>query len=212
MFYLYIKTHNISGLKYLGYTKNDPMKYKGSGVYWKRHIHQYGYDVTTEILFQSESIDDISKEGQKYSKMWNVVNDKSFANLCEEDGNKLFGNANINFRGHPQTVETRKKISDNNGRGLLGKYGNTHPSYGHKVPSQVFKNVNSMIDKNRRDGPWNKGKIGVQSHSDDTKKRMSESASKKPKAIVTCPICGKSGGRPAMTRFHFDKCRGYSCV
>ena len=49
MFYLYLKTHNKTGLKYLGYTKNDPMKYKGSGKYWSNHIKIHGNDVLSLI-------------------------------------------------------------------------------------------------------------------------------------------------------------------
>lgn len=38
MIYLYVKTHNITGLKYLGKTNNkDPHSYKGSGKYWILH-------------------------------------------------------------------------------------------------------------------------------------------------------------------------------
>jgi hypothetical protein len=207
MFYLYLKTHNKTGLKYLGYTKNNPISYRGSGLYWKRHIQQHGYDVNTEILFQSENIDDISREGKLYSEKWDIVENAEFANLCEEDGNKLFGKANINFRGHPQSEKTKKKISENNGRGNLGKFGKLHPAYCHFVPENVFLNVNNMIEKNRKDGPWNKGKTGL-NHSEETKKKMSESASKKPKELVTCPKCGKNGGKPAMRRFHYDNCKG----
>jgi len=207
MFYLYLKKHNETGLQYLGYTKNNPKKYKGSGIYWKRHIKQYGYNVTTEILFKSESIDEISKMGKYYSNLWDIVNNKNFANLCEEDGNKVYGNANPNFIGHPQTIETRKKISENNKKSNLGKYGKQHPAYGHKVPSNVYKNVNKMIEKNKDNGPWNKGKTGF-TMSNDTKNKMSASASKSPKEIVECPTCKKLGGKPAMKRFHFDNCKG----
>jgi len=208
MFYLYLKTHNVTGLKYLGYTKNDPLKYRGSGHYWKRHIIQHGNDVTTEILFQSEHIDEISEMGKQYSNMWDIVNDKGFANLCEEDGNKIYGKANPNFIGHPQSAETKKKISDNNGRGNLGKFGKDHPAYGHKLNESNFENLQkarrSLIGKD----VWNKGKRGVQSHSDETKTKMSKSANKSPKQIVQCPICKKMGGKPAMKRFHFDNCKG----
>lgn len=30
---------------------------------------------------------------------------------------------------------------------------------------------------------------------------------KKPKELITCPHCGKSGGKPAMIRFHFNACK-----
>ena len=207
MFCLYLKKHNVTGLKYLGYTKNNPMKYKGSGIYWKRHISQYGYDVTTEVLFESDDIDEISKMGKYYSNLWNIVENKEFANLCEEDGNKVYGNANPNFIGHPQTVETKNKISKNNGRGNKGKYGSQHPAYGHSVPLHIHKNVYKMVEINKQKGPWNKGKTGY-TISDETKNKISISASKSPKEIVRCPICNKTGGKPAMKRFHFDKCKG----
>ena len=41
--YLYLKTHNKTGLKYLGQTSNpDPHRYAGSGTYWKRHLGVHG--------------------------------------------------------------------------------------------------------------------------------------------------------------------------
>jgi hypothetical protein len=39
IYYLYVKTHNITGLKYLGYTsRKNPHKYTGSGTRW---LNQY---------------------------------------------------------------------------------------------------------------------------------------------------------------------------
>ena len=36
---LYLKTHNKTGMKYLGITTGDPINsYKGSGAEWKKHI------------------------------------------------------------------------------------------------------------------------------------------------------------------------------
>lgn len=53
---LYVKTHNKTGLKYLGYTKRDPFKYKGSGYCWVPHIRKHGNDVSTEILLVTGAI------------------------------------------------------------------------------------------------------------------------------------------------------------
>jgi hypothetical protein len=86
MYYLYVKTHNKTGLKYLGYTSKDPYKYVGSGKYWKRHIKQHGFDIDTEVIFMSEHLSDISIKGQHYSHLWDIVESNEWANLKEESG------------------------------------------------------------------------------------------------------------------------------
>ena len=61
IYYLYVKTHIKTGLKYLGQTKQNPFKYKGSGTDWKNHIKQFGNQVNTEIIFQTSSIEERNK-------------------------------------------------------------------------------------------------------------------------------------------------------
>jgi hypothetical protein len=85
MFYLYKKTHNKTGLKYLGYTKKDPQKYLGSGVWWTRHLKEYGTDVTTEVLLVCGSKQEIKEKGRYYSELWNVVESDQWANLKIEE-------------------------------------------------------------------------------------------------------------------------------
>jgi hypothetical protein len=85
--YLYKKTHNVTGLKYLGKTvSKDPFSYPGSGIHWKRHLNKHGNDVTTEILKECETEQDLIYWGKYYSKLWNIVNSKEWANLIEEAG------------------------------------------------------------------------------------------------------------------------------
>jgi hypothetical protein len=85
--YLYVKTHNITGLKYLGKTSSkDPINYKGSGTVWMRHIKKHGYDVTTEILKECNTNDEIRAWGKHYSELWNIVDDNAWANLKPEEG------------------------------------------------------------------------------------------------------------------------------
>lgn len=46
--YLYVKTHNITGKKYLGKTtRDDYHEYPGSGKIWKKHLKKHGYDYST---------------------------------------------------------------------------------------------------------------------------------------------------------------------
>jgi len=85
--YLYKKTHNVTGLKYLGKTvSKNPSKYKGSGTKWRSHIIKYGYNVTTEILKECETPDELKYWGQYYSALWNIVESEDWANLIEEAG------------------------------------------------------------------------------------------------------------------------------
>lgn len=65
---LYVKTHKITGLKYLGQTTKNPYTYKGSGIDWKKHICEYGNDLITEILYQGPD-----REEMKKSKMVHTV-------------------------------------------------------------------------------------------------------------------------------------------
>lgn len=83
---LYLKTHNQTGLKYLGKTIRDPYLYKGSGKYWLSHLNIHGNDVTTDILFQTHDKEELSKVGIKYSNKWNIVESNDFANLKPENG------------------------------------------------------------------------------------------------------------------------------
>jgi hypothetical protein len=86
IYYLYIKTHNVSGLKYLGITKQDPYEYQGSGIIWKNHLKKYGRDISTTILGTYTNKDDLGKAGLYYSNKYNIVESKDFANITIEEG------------------------------------------------------------------------------------------------------------------------------
>lgn len=86
---LMIKTHNSTGLKYLCYTRSDGEKYanyKGSGKKWKQHLKKYGDDISTELLYESESFDDFKKIAIEKSLEFNIVESEDWANLKIEEG------------------------------------------------------------------------------------------------------------------------------
>lgn len=98
--YLYVKTHKITGLKYLGQTSSkDPYKYKGSGVYWNLHLKKHGNEVDTTILAECNSKEELKEQGLYYSRLWDVVNNPEWANLKEEQGD-----------GGRQSEEVRRQI------------------------------------------------------------------------------------------------------
>ena len=84
--YLYLKTHNQTGLKYLGKTIKDPNLYTGSGVYWKSHLKKHGNDVKTEILFKTSNKEEFNRVALEYSYKYNIVESSEFANLTYEEG------------------------------------------------------------------------------------------------------------------------------
>jgi len=124
-FYLYKKTHNQTGLKYLGTTvSKNPHNYKGSGKHWRRHIKKHGYDVDTEILLETDNEVELIKTGLYYSKLWNVVESKEWANLKPESGagggyvagSEVAKQVSSKLKGHPNwappaTQQTKNKIS-----------------------------------------------------------------------------------------------------
>lgn len=85
-YYLYVKTHNETGLKYLGQTSSDPYTYRGSGTRWKNHLKKHGNNVSTEILLETDDKSDLKEKGIKYSKLYDVVKSQEWANLKVEEG------------------------------------------------------------------------------------------------------------------------------
>jgi len=101
LIYLYKKTHRITGLQYLGKTISvDPHKYRGSGRYWSNHINKHGYEVETEILKECQTEEELKHWGLYYSKLWNIVESKDWANLTEEAG-----------PGGAWSIESKEKLS-----------------------------------------------------------------------------------------------------
>ena len=139
MIYLYLKTHNQTGLKYLGKTTKDPYKYSGSGIHWQRHLKKYGDDVTTEILFQTEDKHEFKKVALEYSKKWNIVESTDFANLAVEEGQG--GNTNGGKKLGPLSEEQKRKIGESN-RG--------------KKRSEEFRRKTSEFRKGKKRGPYKK--------------------------------------------------------
>ena len=85
--YLYVKTHNKTGLKYFGKTVNrHPETYRGSGVRWLNHLNYHGNDVTTEIIGYFTDEYECRAAAIEFSLTNNIVESTSWANLEIENG------------------------------------------------------------------------------------------------------------------------------
>jgi len=109
-----IKKHKITGLKYLCKTTGkDPIKYLGSGTYWKRHLKEHGTEVETVWCQLFENKDQIYQFAINFSKENNIVNarntdgERIWANLIEENGIDGGGNKNLLM-----SAEQKAKLTD----------------------------------------------------------------------------------------------------
>lgn len=140
MIYLYLKTHNISGLKYLGQTKHNPFRYSGSGVVWKKHLMKYGADITTEILAECESQEEIRDIGMYYSDKWDIINNPEFANLQEESGQGATPNKPLSEE-HKRAISEGIRNSEKYRNRKFGLKGELNPMYGVSRPGHTAKKV-----------------------------------------------------------------------
>lgn len=148
--YLYVKTHNVTGLKYFGKTtKKDPYSYIGSGNYWLSHLKIHGKDISTEIIGFFEDQRDCVSAAIRFSEENNIVNS------LNESGKKIWAN---------QVIEN----------GLDGGYTGRTNYEPHSLESKQ-----KISESKKGQLPWNTGKKGVNpgnrtARSDDTKKLLSE--------------------------------------
>ena len=195
--YLYIKQHSVTGLKYFGKTtKPDPIKYLGSGKYWKSHIKKHGKEHVVTLwcqLFDTQEL--LTDFALLFSEHWDIVNSKVWANLILENG--LDGTIPGTIFG-PRSDETKAKISASH----IGKIVSDEVRINMSNPKSDQHKVNLTIAQKLR---WINNPC-----TDETKLKMSNIKKGIPKRIIECPHCGKSGGEPQMCRWHFNNCKSLS--
>jgi hypothetical protein len=230
IYYLYVKTHNITGLKYLGFTKQkDYHKYTGSGTRWLNHLNKHGFDYTTEVLLETHDRNELQDKGEYYSELFDVVRSKQWANLKPERGEggsfvattetiaKVIETKKKNNTLNTNTPENRAKaIKTRRANGTL----NTNTTESIKL-GQITKSVNGslarssecvtkMLETIRSNGTLNT--------------RNTNSIAKQKKTILdtgnnnfiknnpssvknTCPHCDKIVGSGNYHRWHGDNCK-----
>ncbi len=84
--HLYVKTHDVTGLKYFGRTTENPSLYSGSGAYWTRHLQEYGDRVSTHVLGTYTDETELRRAALEFSASNNIAASTHWANLLPEDG------------------------------------------------------------------------------------------------------------------------------
>lgn len=212
MISLYVKTHNITGLKYLGKTTRDPYTYKGSGKYWLKHLAIHGNDVSTVVIFQTNDPKEFAEFSIQFSIQHNIVESSDWANLIVETGTggnnpttktpeakqKALITRIRNNKTWTQTDESNQKRS----AAMAGR---------SKSADQVAKMVATRAENGyicsdetkRKISAANKGRSNpfTEEHKRNLRCHLNNNTT------VACPHCGKEGQLTNMKRWHFDKCK-----
>lgn len=221
--YLYIKTHNSSGLKYFGKTTQDPFIYVGSGTRWKHHLEKYGYDVSTELLNNNNPYldeNELIKDAISFSITNNIVKSKDWANIrieCGDGGdtsmcdNYIKGMAARNMSGPNNPMWGKSSyMKGKTYEDLFGaekaqqlKAERVKSSSGRKLSAESIKKMSESISRTTKGVPksdqhkMNMRKPKTQDHKNKLKG---------PREKVECPYCKKVGGISQMKRWHYNNC------
>jgi len=198
MIYLYLKTHNETGLKYFGKfspntTYQDVHKYPGSGKYWRRHLRKNGYNYTTEVVAIFEDMDEAEAFALSYSEQNDIAESEEFANLKPENAR------NGGHGGRPDliyTEEIRKKMSAAKYRTIAEK-GTAFLTRPHT--EETKKRMSDRKKELAKNGfkPCNAGKIGG----------WNKGLKTGPQKRIECSHCGEFIANTWIKR-HEGKCDG----
>jgi hypothetical protein len=176
--YLYVKTHNKTGLKYLGKTTKDPHTYLGSGVDWKFHLKEHGKDHTTEIIRECQTNQELNQWGRHYSDLWNVAASSEWANRIPETGGGQCGpeaakkiSAKLKGRKKPPRTKEHTENLSAASKGVPKSRSKEHQATWTESSKQHWSNNIERKKKVSELGKSNKGR----KHTPETleKKRLS---------------------------------------
>lgn len=177
---------------YVGKGKGNRMHSNQRSKFWKRVVLKYkGFDVKVikENLLESEA----SLLEMFFIKFYGRRDIKTGILVNMTDGGE-------GSPGRKASLETKKRMSENR-----GKLNYTNAT---KAPAKVYikKHPNGYTPTEET---RNKIRETLKKYkpSELTKQLQSNSLKGKPKEVIICPHCTKSGGSSAMKRWHFDKCK-----
>lgn len=160
---LLVMTHNITGLKYFCKTSNlkNMHYYKGSGVYWKKHMRVHGRNITAGVLGVYFDKDRCVSAALKFSEENDIVASDEWANFIPENGLSGAGSGELNHqygKPHPNKGGTRpdmigRLVGPLNGmygkpspmRGVAKPKGKDSPLYGRKRPEGGGKPAHPVV-------------------------------------------------------------------
>ena len=151
--YLYIKTHNSTGLKYFGKTiQLNVEKYRGSGTVWLNHIKKHGYNVSTEIIACFEDIEKCKEFAYDFSIKNDIVNSSEWANLEIEriEGYGNFKNKEVLEKARETRRKNQTSIEFDKTISKLGRKKVIENKLGYLNPKNQMKGVEKALTEDAR--------------------------------------------------------------
>lgn len=218
--WLYIKQHNVTGLKYFGKTNQSNVEqYRGSGLHWKRHLKTHGIDITTvwAELFTDEA--SIVEYALKFSADNDIVNSTDWANLVEENGLGNMGKKGIN-RGRQYkspTGEIKQFAHGTQPQGWV-EFSGPKGKRQYKSPTGDVKQfvhgtepqgwVPFAASAGRRTYRSPAGEVKYFVHGEQPTDWVEYHTTANLEKIG-CPYCDKTGVPHLMRRWHFNNCKNF---
>lgn len=137
--WLMIKRHRITGLLYFCKTsRGDPLRYIGSGRYWKNHIRKHGKYIDTIWCKEFLNQEELTNYALFISHYFDVVHSK------DNNGNKIWANLEIENGINGMPIGTDRGESFKNNCRILNK-GNKNSSYGKYWWTNGIDSIKSNI-------------------------------------------------------------------
>lgn len=224
MHYLYIKQCTHCSLKYFGQTKGNPIPYKGSGKYWKKHLKKHNVikPVTLQI-FEFNSIDDAEEFAIKFSIDNNIVTSLEWANLMIENARtgsyQCSDLTKDKIRqtklGTHASAETKLKMS----KSRIGNKNRLGIPHSEETKLKISNSSKGKL-------PWNTGLSGYKKplsevgklslsqkltgriYSEETKLKMSNSKKGKPtwnKGIPAVKVVSRISDKKEFSKSHWNQ-------
>lgn len=147
---LLVMSHNATGLKYFCKTSDlrNVYNYKGSGLYWTRHLAKHGKDITVGVMGFYTDYQRCRNAALKFSQENDIVNSDAWANLVLENGTDGALNGSDNpFYGKSHTDEVKESMRQKRLGVSVNKGAYRSPENRAKISASLKGRKNPAISK-----------------------------------------------------------------
>jgi hypothetical protein len=142
------------------------------------------------FLGKEEIIEQLMEEGRKKARIANALTNQRLL----DEGKHNFQDQAIRHKALENSLKAQAELASD------GK---------HSLQNPEMRARKARADRKKQLDLWEKEENPLQRSEVVQKRKESSSASRSAQNSeqVTCPHCGKTGGKTNMKRYHFDKCK-----